>query len=81
MEEREIEQNDEGNGQEYDLKASTRRIGQLYPVLKAADGEILDGLHRVKSDPSWKALVLPNIRTSEEKIIARLIANFHRRTV
>jgi len=33
---------DEGN--EYDLKASTKEICQLYPVLKAADGELIDGL-------------------------------------
>jgi hypothetical protein len=71
----------EQNNQEYDLKNSTKKIGQLYPVLKAADGEILDGCHRIESDPSWKALVLENINTPEEKIIARLVANFHRRVV
>jgi hypothetical protein len=77
MTEREIEE----NGQEYDLKKSCRKVGQLYPVLKAADGEVLDGLHRVESDSGWKTLVLENIKTPEEKIIARLIANFHRRSV
>lgn len=71
----------EQNGQEYDLKASTKRIGQLYPVLKAADGEVIDGVHRMESDPHWKALVLENINTPEDKTIARLVANFHRRTV
>jgi len=50
-------------------------------VLKAADGEILDGCHRLNSDPSWKSMVLENIDTPEKKIIARLVANFHRRTV
>jgi hypothetical protein len=77
MEEPQLEQND----QEYDLKKSTKRIGQLYPVLKAADGEILDGCHRVESNPNWKTMVLQNVRTPEDKIIARLVANFHRRTV
>ena len=71
----------EQNDQEYDLKDSTKKIGQLYPVLKAADGEILDGCHRLDSDPNWKALVLENINTPEEKLIARLVANFHRRVV
>lgn len=65
----------------YSLKASTKKIGQLYPVLKAADGEILDGCHRIESDPTWKTMVLENVNTPEEKIIARLVANFHRRTV
>lgn len=75
------ENNDPENSPEYDLKKSTTKIGQLYPVLKAADGEILDGIHRMESDPSWKTLVLPNIVSPEEKLIARMIANFHRRTV
>jgi hypothetical protein len=64
---------------DYDLKASTCEIGQLYPVLKAADGEIIDGFHRTVSDPSWKTLVLQHIDTEEKKIVARLVANFHRR--
>jgi predicted alpha-1,6-mannanase (GH76 family) len=71
----------EQNNQEYDLKKSTKRIGQLYPVLKAADGEILDGCHRLDSDPAWKSMVLENINTPEKKLIARLVANFHRRLV
>ena len=70
---------DEGN--EYDLKASTKEIGQLYPVLKAADGEVIDGLHRTRSDPSWKTVVLEHIDTEKKKLIARLVANFHRRHV
>ena len=36
----------------YDLNNSTSLIGQLYPVLKAADGEILDGYHRTDADPN-----------------------------
>jgi hypothetical protein len=66
---------------EYDLKASTKEIGQLYPVLKAKDGEILDGFHRTQSDPSWKTVVLENIDSEEKKLLARLVANFHRRQI
>jgi hypothetical protein len=66
---------------EYDLKASTKEIGQLYPVLKAKDGEILDGFHRSQSDHSWKTLVLEHIDSEEKKLLVRLVANFHRREI
>ena len=67
--------------QEYDLKKSTATIGALYPILKSSDGQILDGFHRQQSDPNWPSLVLENIATDEKKLIARLVANFHRREV
>ena len=69
----------EENG--YNLKDSTKLVGQLYPILKAADGEILDGSQRAASDPSWKVQVLANIDTPEKKLAAQLIANIARRTV
>jgi hypothetical protein len=65
----------------YDLKGSTKLVGQLYPVLKAKDGEILDGVHRSEADESWRAETLKNIDSQEKKLAARLIANFHRRKV
>jgi hypothetical protein len=70
---------EEENG--YSLKGSTKLVGQLYPVLKAKDGEILDGLHRSGADGSWRSEVLENIDSHEKKLAARLIANFHRRKV
>jgi len=65
----------------YDLKGSTALVGQLYPVLKAKDGSILDGIHRNKVDESWRSEVLENIDSEEKKLAARLIANFHRRRI
>jgi len=65
----------------YDLKESTSLVGQLYPLLKAKDGELLDGVHRSDVDATWKTEVLENIDTPEKKLAARLIANIHRRTV
>jgi hypothetical protein len=65
----------------YDLKGSTKLIGQLYPVLKAKDGEILDGVHRSEADGSWRSETLEQIDSEEKKAAARLIANFHRRRV
>lgn len=65
----------------YSLKNSTKLIGQLYPVLKAKDGEVLDGFHRSEADGSWRSEILENIDSEEKKLAARLIANFHRRRV
>jgi hypothetical protein len=56
-------------------------IGQLYPILLAKDGEIIDGMHREKANRHWKRLRLNHIDTEEKKLQARLIANFHRRIV
>lgn len=69
----------EENG--YSLKGSTKLVGQLYPILKAADGEVIDGIHRNEADSSWKVQVLENIDSEEKKLAARLIANFHRRHI
>ena len=69
----------EENG--YNLKESTKLVGQLYPILKAKDGSILDGSQRSASDPTWKVQVLENIDTPEKKLAAQLIANIARRTV
>ncbi len=69
------------SSERYDLKKSSTSIGQLYPVLVAKDGEILDGVHRKASDRSWRTVTLTHIDTTEKKLIARLVANFHRRQV
>jgi len=66
---------------EYDLKQSEKGIGQLYPILVAKDGEIIDGFHRDKADKNWKRVKLDHIDTEEKKLQARLVANFHRRIV
>lgn len=66
---------------EYNLKKSEEGIGQLYPILEAEDGEIIDGFHREKTDPNWKRVRLEHIDTEEKKLIARLVANSHRRLV
>lgn len=65
----------------YDLRGSTALVGQLYPVLRAKDGSILDGIHRNEVDGSWRSEVLEKIDSEEKKLAARLIANFHRRRI
>ena len=53
----------------------------MYPILKSKDGQIIDGFHREVADPNWKTLVLPEIDNEEKLLLARLIANFHRRQI
>ena len=66
---------------EYDLKKSEKGIGQLYPILEAKDGEVIDGFHREEADKNWKRVRLEHIDTEEKKHIARIVANHLRRNV
>ena len=65
---------------EYDLKKS-KKIGQLYPVLLDAKGNVIDGFHRLEADPNWRTEKLPEVNTEEKLLVARCVANWHRRQV
>jgi len=65
---------------EYDLKKS-KKVGQLYPVLVDAKGNVIDGVHRLEADPKWRIEKLPEIDTEEKLLVARCVANWHRRQV
>jgi len=64
-----------------ELRASSKRAGRLYPILLDRHGNIIDGLHRFKADENWPKIVLENIGTVKEKLIARLVGNVCRRHV
>jgi len=64
-----------------ELKASSKRVGRLYPILLDRYGNIIDGLHRFETDENWPKIVLENIGTVKEKLIVRLISNVCRRHV
>jgi hypothetical protein len=64
-----------------DLRFSAEQIGRLYPVLVDKDGEIIDGHHRLRADPHWPVMKLENVKTDEQRLIARLITNVCRRMV
>lgn len=66
--------------EEYDLKGS-EKVGQLYPVLVDADGNVIDGFHRLDADPNWRKEKLENIDSEEKLLLARCISNWHRRKV
>lgn len=70
-----------GEEQEYDLKASIPKVGYLYPVLKDAHGNVIDGFHRLRHDPNWPVKKLDHITNPLELAKARLVTNVCRRDV
>jgi len=63
-----------------ELVASEKKIGQIYPVVKDAHGNILDGFHRKRVNPDWKEVVLP-IEDELEALRVRVHLNDLRRDV
>jgi hypothetical protein len=64
-----------------ELKSSSERIGQLYPVLVDYYGNIIDGEHRLGADKKWKKVRVDYIKTEKDRLIARIVSNTVRRTV
>jgi len=62
-------------------EASLKEVGVLYPAIADAKGRIIDGIHRLAVDPRWPVFKLPDINTDAKYLLARIIANTHRRTV
>ena len=63
------------------MKSSSKRVGQLYPVLLDYHGNIIDGEHRYSVDEGWRTMRLEHIRTEKDRLIARIISNTVRRSV
>ena len=66
---------------EYFLAKSIMQVGYLYPVLKDANGNVIDGYHRLDIDPEWPVKKVDEVRDPVQLAIARLIANVCRRDV
>ena len=64
-----------------ELKSSSERMGQLYPILVDHQGNIIDGEHRYGVDKGWRTMQLDHIRTEKDRLIARIISNNVRRSV
>ena len=63
-----------------DLTKSLEEIGQIYDIICAADGKILDGLHRDKIlGKEGHRKVLEWCKTKEDKLKVRRILNMSRR--
>jgi len=63
------------------LDKSVRVVGQIYPVLRDAEGRVIDGWHRLDVNPNWKSVTLEGIKTEEDRLIVSLHANLGRRKV
>lgn len=63
-----------------DLELSEKTIGQIYPVIKDANGNILDGYHRKRVNPKWKEIELP-IEDKLEGLKIRIHLNILRRPI
>jgi len=63
------------------IKKSREAIGPIYPVvIDEETGEIVDGYHRKKADPSWPE-TKRKFKNEIEKLVFRIVANSVRRTV
>lgn len=67
--------------EQYNLKESVEGIGKLVPVLKDAQGNIIDGFHRQKIDPNWPSVVCELVDNPTKLVKARLVSNFCRRRI
>jgi hypothetical protein len=63
------------------LRASSRKVGKLYPVLVDKNGDVVDGQHRLEADPDWPKIKLTDICSEKQKLLARIVVNVCRRTV
>jgi len=66
---------------EYFIAKSVTQVGYLYPILKDANGNVIDGYHRLDIDPEWPVKKVDEVRDPVQLAIARLIANVCRRDV
>lgn len=64
-----------------ELKTSSEKIGQLYPVLFDCYGKIVDGEHRLEVNKEWRRIILGHIKTERDRLVARIISNNVRRVV
>ena len=65
---------------DYALSRSMKgKLGQLVPCLKDAEGNVFDGFHRIKINPSAWTVKLDHVKTASDRALARMTVNFCRR--
>ena len=62
-----------------EIRRNAEAVGQVYDVLEAADGEILDGNTRLGADPSWSRKRLPKVKTKIQKLAVRYAVHIRRK--
>jgi hypothetical protein len=63
-----------------ELRKSEKTLGQIYPVIKDSEGNIIDGFHRKRINPNWKETVV-EITHVLQALQLRVHANVLRRPV
>jgi hypothetical protein len=63
-----------------ELRSSSERIGQLYPILLDYHGNIIDGEHRHGADEGWRTIRLEHIRTEKDRLIASILKRLEGKT-
>jgi len=66
---------------EYSLSLSRIGLGELVPVLKDANNNIIDGYHRKLENENWHEIIVPQIDDEVKLELARIAVNFVRRQV
>jgi len=66
---------------EYSLSLSRIGLGELVPVLKDANNNIIDGFHRKLENENWHEIIVPQIDDEVKLELARIAVNFVRRQV
>ena len=46
---------------EQNIRSSLKQVGRLYPVLRDAEGKLIDGFHRIETDPNWESITLDEV--------------------
>ena len=69
----------EDDDSEYSISDSLDAVGYVYPAIVDFHNRIIDGRIRLKQDPDWPTYRLSHIETMAEFLLARIIANLHRR--
>lgn len=64
-----------------ELRKSSEKVGQIYPVLKDKHGNIIDGFHRKAADINWKEVTLEWVDTEGKRLTVTLAANWMRRNI
>lgn len=63
-----------------ELKKSKEEIGDIFPVIKSKDGEIIDGFHRKRADSDWKEETV-DVEDKLDKVKLRVHLNLNRRSI
>jgi hypothetical protein len=59
------------------IRKSREQVGELEPVLLTPEGEVIDGKHRLKAYPGWKA---QTVQVDDvKKVVERIHRNVHRK--